>query len=251
MVTWREEARLCLYAVQFLTRLPVPAWVGHQEGDLERAVRYFPWVGALIGLIAGGVYAIAHLSLPGLVAAGLALTTSILLTGGFHEDGLADSWDGLGGGQTKDKALEIMRDSRLGTYGALAIGLSLILRIAALASLPPALGWVALIVAHVCGRTLVVSVIRFFTYARHEGLAKPVADDLPRGVWLFALVSGIAFSAFLGPVGIMILALAHLAGGAMLWVMYQKLSGYTGDGLGAIEQVGEITALLLIVAWIG
>ena len=88
MVTWREEARLCLYAVQFLTRLPVPAWVGHQEGDLERAVRYFPWVGALIGLIAGGVYAIAHLSLPGLVAAGLALTTSILLTGGFHEDGL-------------------------------------------------------------------------------------------------------------------------------------------------------------------
>ncbi|WP_019960870.1 adenosylcobinamide-GDP ribazoletransferase [Woodsholea maritima] len=248
MSLMRSELRLYLYAVQFLTRIPVPSWVGHQASDLNACVRYFPWVGASVGLIAGAVFWLAHLVLPGFVAASLAVACAILLTGGFHEDGLADSWDGLGGGVTKARALEIMRDSRVGTYGALALGLSLIIRIGALASLPPALGWVALIVTHASARMIIPSILRFFTYARAEGLAKPVADDIARHIWIFAVISGLAFASFLGLYGLLACLMAHLAGWVMIGLFQRKLGGYTGDGLGAVEQVGEMAALITLAA---
>ncbi|MEE3101345.1 MAG: adenosylcobinamide-GDP ribazoletransferase, partial [Pseudomonadota bacterium] len=125
----RRELGLALYALQFLTRIPIPAWVGHAPDMLARAARWYPVVGALVGLAAGAVYAgAATLGLAPLAGAALALAVSIALTGALHEDGLADTLDGLGGGATRERALEIMRDSRIGAYGAVGLGVALLVR---------------------------------------------------------------------------------------------------------------------------
>jgi adenosylcobinamide-GDP ribazoletransferase len=234
--------------MQFLTRLPAPAWVGHDADRLDRATRYFPLVGALVGTIAAAVWLVAGAVLPALAAAGLAVAATVLVTGAFHEDGLADTFDGVGGGLTRESALEIMRDSRLGTYGGAALGLSLILRIAALSAFGPLAGAAALVCAHSAGRTAVVATVRFARYARSEGLAKPVADRLRKGEWPFALATGALACLVAGPAGILALAAAFLAGSVMLRVLQRKLGGYTGDGLGAIEQIGEIAALVALAA---
>lgn len=247
----REETGLALYAMQFLTRVPAPAWVGHDAERLDRSVRYFPLVGAGVGLASGLVWFALSPVLPALAAAAFAVTTGVLVTGAFHEDGLADTWDGIGGGLTREKALEIMRDSRLGTFGGAALVLTLVLRTVLLAALDPVTGLLALVSAHAAGRTLVCGVIRFARYARSEGLAKPVADRLKPGEWPFALVLGAAFAAMPGLAGLAGLAAGAVAALFMLRVLNRKLGGYTGDGLGAIEQTGEIVALAVIAAWLG
>ena len=152
----RDELGLFLTAAGFLTRLPVPGWVGWAEDRMLRASRYFATVGALVGLGGGLVWWLAGQIAPAAVAAGLALAAIVLLTGALHEDGLADCADGLGGGETGAQALEIMRDSRVGSYGALALVLSVGLRWAALASLAPGWGVLALVLAGGIGRATMV-----------------------------------------------------------------------------------------------
>ena len=246
----RAEAALALYATQFLTRVPAPDWVGHDADRLDRSVRYFPLVGAGVGLVSGLVWLALVAVLPPLPAAAFAILAGVLLTGAFHEDGLADTWDGLGGGLTRDSALEIMRDSRLGTYGGAALVFSLLARTALLAALDPVAGLLALVSAHAAGRTMVCGVIRFAQYARNEGLAKPVADRLKPGEWPFALIIGGAFAAVSGLAGLAGFALAAAAAWVMLQLLKKKLGGYTGDGLGAIEQTSEVATLAVIAAWL-
>ncbi len=247
-VLWRELG-LVLYAVQFLTRIPVPAWVGHSATRLDRSTRYFPLVGALVGTIAGALYWLASQWLPAQAAAVIAIGAGVLVTGAFHEDGLADSCDGLGGGVDRERALEIMRDSRIGTYGTVALVLALLLRVVALAALAPLAGLLALITAHAAGRTLVVAVIRFCRYARTEGLGKPVSTGITRSEWLFATGSGVALVLASGIAGLFALLAAASVAGILLWLMLRKLGGYTGDGLGAVEQCGETAALVLLAGW--
>jgi len=175
----------------------------------------------------------------------------VLMTGAFHEDGLADTWDGIGGGVTRERALEIMRDSRLGTYGAAALGFSLLMRVALLSSMDPVTGCLALIAVHAGARTWVCAVIRFCTYARSDGLAKPVADRLRPGEWPLALMAGILAVLPLGGAGVVALLAGIAATLAMVGLLTRKLGGYTGDGLGAIEQSVEITMMIVIVAWLG
>ncbi len=250
--SWREQAfgqlRLLLYAVQFLTRVPVPAWVGHTPDMLQRSVRYYPLVGGLVGLCGGIVYLLASLALAPLVAAGLAVLATVLLTGAFHEDGLADTWDGVGGGLDRARVLEIMRDSRIGTYGGAALIFTLLLRVSALAMLSPQAGLLALVSAHALGRLMVVGVTRVSRYVRAEGLAKPVAEgvDAPGGI--IALVSGILLAALCGLAGLAALVAAFLATALMLRLLHRKLGGYTGDGLGAVEQTSEVAALVALAA---
>lgn len=250
MTLLTRQLGLALYAMQFLTRVPAPAWVGHDTERLDRSVRYFPLVGAGVGLACGLVWMGLGAFLPAFAAAVFAVLTGVLLTGAFHEDGLADTWDGIGGGATRDTALEIMRDSRVGTYGGVALVFSLLARISLLAALEPVTGLIALVSAHAIGRTLVCGVVRFGHYARDDGLAKPVADRLQPGEWLLALAIGTGFAALSGGPGLLGLVIA----GGMAWLMARlltrKLGGYTGDGLGAIEQIGEITVLMVIAAWL-
>src|SRR5437868_6986695 len=142
------QFRLLICAVQFLTRLPTPSLDDFQGDWLARSARYFPLVGQIVGLISAAVWLGASRLWPGLPAAVLAVGAGVLVTGAFHEDGLGDTADGLGGGQDAGRRLAIMKDSRIGTYGTLALGLITAVRVAALAGLSPMAGAVALVAAH-------------------------------------------------------------------------------------------------------
>jgi len=250
--------RLFLVALQFLTRLPVrlirfePAW-------LNDCVRHFPLVGALVGAVGAAVLVGAVQLWPAWVAALLALAATVALTGGFHEDGLADTFDALGGAVSREKALSIMKDSRIGSYGALALGLSLLLRAALLAVLAtrPLMGAIAaLIVSHSLARTAAVGVMVSLPYGGdvEHAKAKPLALAVaPRNFGIALAWCGLLGLA-LAAAGVQplrwVAALAAAAAVALLmrhWLR-SRLGGYTGDGLGATEQLAEIAVLLAFTA---
>ena len=158
-----RQLQLFLCAVQFLTRVPTPALRGFESDWISRSARYFPLVGMLVGGVCAAVFWGAAQLWSGWLPALLAIAAGVLVTGAFHEDGLADTADGLGGGSTLAKRLTIMKDSRIGTYGALALGLVLALKAAALAELPAGLGAWALVAAHAGGRGAAVLAMRALT----------------------------------------------------------------------------------------
>lgn len=243
----RDEFTLLVAAATFLTRLPMPQLAVLPDNHLARAARYFPVVGALVGLLAGVVWAIAASHVPATVAAGLAIGVGVLLTGALHEDGLSDCCDGLGGGATRERALEIMRDSRVGAYGVIGLVLSLGLRWAALASLDIGTGFAALIAAHAIGRGMIVVAIRLSGYARSDGAGRAVADGVE--AWEAAVTVAIVFVIaviFAGWSGFSAMIIAAIAGGVMLAQLMRRLGGYTGDGLGAVEQVAEVAAMVAL-----
>ena len=233
--------------IMFLTRLPVPLGLRHVEGRLARSARYFPLVGVLVGLITSAVFYAASLLLPAAVVAGLTIAAGLIVTGALHEDGLADTCDGLGGGATAEHALEIMRDSQIGTFGAAALILSIGLRWAALSGFSAEQGVVALIVAHAVSRAMIPPVLVSGHYARSRGLASSVARGVHHLEAAFALVLAIAVAMIAGPsIGLAALAAAIIAAGAMLSLLIRKIGGYTGDGLGAIQQAAEISILVVL-----
>lgn len=247
-----EEVAVFALALQFLTRLPLPADSGYTPERLAATPRWYPAVGLLIGGLTGLAYWLAALVLPPGLAALLSTGFGLLLTGSFHEDGFADCCDGLGGGTTPARALEIMRDSRLGTYGAAGLGLMLGAKILALASLPAGLAPLALVAGHAASRASAVIVIATGRYVRSHGTGKPVA----RGIG----PKGLAFSLVTGAAGLLALALAAgwaatgaLAGLAIGHVVMRhrfekRLGGYTGDCLGAVQQASEIGCYLGLLA---
>ncbi len=245
----RQEARLLLTAVQFLTRLPVPGWVGHGKGQLDRAMRYLPLVGIGVGLVGAAVLALAGAGLPRPAAAVLSVAATMLLTGALHEDGLADTLDGLFGGATREDALRIMRDSRLGTFGAAGLAVALGLKAAALSALPAAAP--ALVAAHAGSRFFVVCVVCVLArlpYARAMGKAAPVAGGVGGTELAVAGCCGVLPMLLLGSRAVPALLLAAgLAWGMARWFR-RRLGGYTGDGLGAVQQVTEL-AILLAALW--
>ena len=249
----REELAAFLLAVVFLTRLPVRSRHLATEARLAAAPRYHPIVGALIGAFSGGVFWIAHLAFPASLAVVLAVAASVLATGALHEDGFADTCDGLGGGADRERALEIMRDSRLGTYGAAGLGLMLAAKVLALAAAPAeAVPWL-LVAAHAASRASAVQALATGTYARDAGIAVPVAGAVGRGSLVFALATGTAATGVLLGVAAPAAVLAGLgglaAGHVAMRVLYErKLGGYTGDCLGAVQQTSELGMYLGVVA---
>jgi adenosylcobinamide-GDP ribazoletransferase len=247
----RELDRLAC-AAQFLTRLPLPGPRAWSDELLARSARYFPLVGLLVGGLVAAVFLAARQVWPtGVLPALLAVAAGALVTGGFHEDGLADTADGLGGGQTPEQRLTIMKDSRLGTYGALALGLVLAARIGALGEL--ASGWAALgavIAAHGLGRAAAVAVMCVMPYAADPAASKlkPVARDVRAHEVAIAVAFGAAPLVLLpGPTALLAASLGAIAA---LWpalAARRLVGGYTGDVLGAVEQAFE-TAFLLGVA---
>ncbi len=241
-----QQLRLFFIALQFFTRLPIPRWVGFEPAWLHHASRYFPAVGLVVAAIAGGVYAAAALVLPPPVAVLLSTAAGIYATGAFHEDGFADSCDGLGGGHTRERVLEIMKDSRIGAYGAIGIGLMLATKVAALASMPKLAVLGALLAAHPLSRLMACSLIWRMEYARAEGKAKPLAQEMRSGEFAIAALTAVLSAA--GSVALGWLSLAALGAGlagmllATLWLarkLQQRLGGYTGDCLGAVQQLTE------------
>ena len=243
----RYELTLLLAAVMFLTRLPVPEQVRPPDDQLARAARHFPLVGLIVGVLAGAGWLLALPWVGPGVAAGLAVAVGVLVTGGLHEDGFSDSCDGLGGGATRERALEIMRDSHIGAYGSIGLILSLGLRWMALAALGAWAGFAALIAAHAIGRCMIVVTLASTHYAREHGTASGVAGGVEPGETAIAvLLTLIIACTCAGWGGFYALCLGGIAGGMMIWLLKRRLGGYTGDGLGAVEQVAEIAALITL-----
>ena len=237
-------------AVMLLTRLP-SGGRARAETDWARAARLFPLVGALVGLIGAAAFWLADgLGLPPLVSALLAVGAGLWVTGALHEDGLADLADGFGGGRGRDRKLQIMRDSRIGSFGVLALILSVGLRAAALAALAePGLVAAALVASHAAARAPLALVMATTPLARTDGLA--VATGKPSvGHAATALVLGLLLCFLaVGPGSGFWLWLAAIAAAVTLLSLARaQIGGYTGDVLGAIEQVSEAAALLCLVA---
>jgi adenosylcobinamide-GDP ribazoletransferase len=246
---WLADCAADLKAsIAFLTRLPISRATAASGADVSRAAWAFPLAGVLVGLIAAVIYAIAHkLGLPAWIAAVLAVVAALATTGCLHEDGLADTADGFGGGETRERKLEIMRDSRIGTYGVCALTLSILLRVVALASLanPFAALW-ALIAAHGAARATLPVFMALVPPARSDGLA--YAAGRPSGERVItASVLGIVILAIgLGPAhGIAALIILLVVIALMAWLSVAQIDGQTGDVLGAVEQVSEIVILLV------
>ncbi|TCP63314.1 cobalamin-5'-phosphate synthase [Rhodovulum bhavnagarense] len=249
-----EQGRLALLAVQFLTRVPLPIDPGYTPLRMAHATRYFPAVGLALGAVLALVVVLSWLVFPPVVAVLLAVAAGVRLTGALHEDGLADMADGLGGGQTRERALDIMRDSRIGSYGTVTLGLALGLKVGALVGLG-AVAPAALIGAHCLSRLGVLVVSARLPYARAEGKAGFAAMGPGPGGWTIAWGTG----------GLAVLILTMWAGLAAtlsaivaavvvsLWLMamlQRRLGGQTGDGLGAIQQLMEIAIYLGLLAWV-
>ncbi len=265
MATGRAAAfvRHYLVAVQFFTRLPVTGplaqWVGFSPAMLRASAAHFPGVGWLVGLAACAAFALLSLALPAtastpLVAAVGSTIATVLLTGAFHEDGLADVADGLGGSSDRRRALEIMKDSRLGSYGVLALVLALGIKAALLALLSAAsLAAVlaALLAGHVVSRFFPLLLVRTLPYvADLDGSkSKPLADRIgPPGLAVAAAWCAVplAIAYLVQGAGFVLAGLAASAA-ALAWMhrlCARRLQGFTGDALGATQQVCEIAFYL-------
>ncbi|MEL7111821.1 MAG: adenosylcobinamide-GDP ribazoletransferase [Pseudomonadota bacterium] len=251
----KHEGASLLLAIQLLTRLPVRLSGLYSPARMAASVRYYPLVGVLVGGVSAAVFMAADLLFPTALAVLFAIAAGLLFTGAFHEDGLADTFDGVGGGLTRDKALQIMKDSRLGTYGTLALILALALKAATLMALTPLLIPVALIAAHGLSRLSSVLVIATSNYVRDEGTGKPVAGAASPTSLVVALITGAVIIAawfFWSPAIAIVWALGGLILGHCLMRLFfePKLGGYTGDTLGAIQQASEIGFYLGLVAWL-
>lgn len=255
----KQLLREYLLAVQYFTRIPVTGplaeWAGFSPALLRASAAHFPGVGWIVGMAACLVFALSSLLLgetafTPLAAAALCCAATAMLTGAFHEDGLADLADGLGGGSSRERALEIMKDSRIGSFGALALVLALAARLALLAVLAaraPGLVLAALLAGHAVSRFWPLLTVR--TLPNVSDLAgsksKPLADRIS------GRALGVAAAWCLPPLVVLALAGgpdslagALLASGLAWWfvrrMLARRLQGFTGDGLGATQQVCEI-----------
>jgi adenosylcobinamide-GDP ribazoletransferase len=235
-------------AVQFLTRLPVARGLNSSESELGRAAAFFPLVGVIVGAGAALVFVLAQRVLPLPASVLCAIVFAAFITNGFHEDGLADAFDGFGGGWTKDRVLEIMRDSRIGTYGTLALVFIVLGKLNFLSSLPAGQIWRWLIVAHTSARWTILPLCAWLPYARVEGQGKLVAKqvgalEIVAGtITLFLVLLLIPRRAAL--VALFVTTLVTFVSGLYFRA---RLQGITGDCLGATNQLTEVGLYLTAV----
>ena len=247
----KRELEYFFAALRFFTRLPVPAWVGHGQDQLNHAARYFPLIGILVGSIGAGVTELVALALPIGVAVLLGMAATILATGAFHEDGFADSCDGFGGGWEKAQVLAIMKDSRVGSYATLGVGLMLLTKWSALTELDAAFGppllALALVAGHAVSRLASTALIFFLDYVRDDDTSKskPLAQRMAPGELAVATLCGLA-PCLLLPLAEVLAALAAVILCTLLAARYflRRIGGYTGDCLGAAQQASEVAFYL-------
>jgi adenosylcobinamide-GDP ribazoletransferase len=257
----REATELDYFyaALMFYTRIPVPKSALHSQSVLDSSRKYFPLIGIIIGFIAAAIFLIVNQVFAAALSIAISMAFSLLATGAFHEDGFADSCDGLGGGWSKEQVLTIMKDSRLGTYGA--AGLIFILGIKFLALLDIAesddtlLFLAACVAAHTLSRMLSSSMIDWFDYVQDidSSKIKPMTEQTlaANGKLLSVVITSVPIILLAGmaPVATLIACLASsaIALGFMAYARY-RIGGYTGDVLGAIQQLSEVTFYLSLAA---
>ncbi|HQO28799.1 MAG TPA: adenosylcobinamide-GDP ribazoletransferase [Accumulibacter sp.] len=241
LACFRREAEYFFGALRFFTRLPVPAWVGHSMEALDRSTRYFPAVGLLVGGLSGIVFLLAarFWSLPLAVIA--AMVASLWLTGAFHEDGWADMVDGFGGGWEKAQILTIMKDSRIGSFGAIALTMLLLSKFCLLIEFDMNEVPLVLLAGHAVSRFAATSMLRTLSYVRDEGKAKPLATRIGAGELVFAGATAALPLLFLDPREALQGCLGVVLARSWLARLFQKrIGGYTGDCLGATQQLAEV-----------
>lgn len=253
-----EDTLACL---RFYTRLPIPVFgferAPHAMLDFQRAIRALPLAGAFIGLIGAGALALGvGAGLPAYVAAPLALAVMVRSTGAFHEDGLADSADGLGGGMNRERKLDIMKDSRIGTFGGAALILSLMLRAAAMAALCSfglAYAATALVAVAAFSRAAALMPLALLPPARDDGLAYKAMNPSAAALQTAGLIAMLFLLAPLAcgatPMRVVVAGAAGLAGAYLMTrIAKAEIQGHTGDVAGASQQLAEIAMLLAFIA---
>lgn len=237
----RNELDYFFGAVRFFTRLPVPAWVGHSSEALERSSRYFPAIGLIVGGIAALVLVLASFIWPKTLAVLASMATTLYLTGAFHEDGWSDMVDGFGGGWEKQQILAIMKDSRIGSFGAVALVILLLAKFCALVEIELWMLPLALIAGHSLSRLCATAVLGGLDYVRDEGKSKPLATRIGRGELAFAALTALLPLLLLPPqqavAGVVFATLATLW---LARMFKRQIGGYTGDCLGATQQLSEV-----------
>jgi adenosylcobinamide-GDP ribazoletransferase len=233
-------------AVSFLTRIPVRL---REEPSMTAAVPWFPVVGAGIGMIVGAIAAGMAELVPMPVAAAVAVLVGVLVTGAFHEDGLADVADAFAGGWTVEQRLRILKDPLHGSYGVAALCGTIVLRIVALASLGPAVAFAGAIAAHTLGRGAAVGLMGTVRVATADGLGADYARSLPRRSAVTGAAASVAIAAVATGWWVAVLVAVAAASAAVVgWLAIRKIGGVTGDVLGAAEQVAECAVLVAVTA---
>ena len=252
----KQQWHIFLIALAFFTRIPIPADTPYSTERLNQANRYFAAIGIIVGLISAGAFWLAHYLFPSAIAVLIAMIASLLVTGAFHEDGLADVFDGFGGGWEPEQKLNIMKDSRLGTYGAAALFSALALKwatLTALADVSALYVVIALISLHGLSRAISASLIFSYPYVQldTQSKVKPLANQQsPQDLWVLIFTSLIILL-FL-PLSLAVaLTLVLLLVRTLCGQWFQRqLGGYTGDCLGAAQQLAEISGYLVLLAMV-
>lgn len=246
-----KELTILFTAVQYYTRIPCPRWVGHSQDQLNEASRYFPLIGWIVGGAAAGVFYLAQFIFPVSISILLSMIVGILLTGAFHEDGFADTCDGFGGGWTKAEILDIMKDSRIGAYGTIGLILILLLKFSFLLNIDAVAIPIVLWAAHSVSRFAVTTFKYTHIYVRgnEDSKAKPIAKKMTLRNLSIAGYFGLFPILFLNHrYGFLVLIPVFLTTYFMARYCNRRIGGYTGDCLGATQQLCEIAFYLGFVA---
>ncbi|MDR2507127.1 MAG: adenosylcobinamide-GDP ribazoletransferase [Candidatus Accumulibacter sp.] len=240
----KNELDILVAAIRFFTRLPVPGPWGYDSAPLERAIRYYPAVGIIVGTIGAAVFFLVSAFWTKPVAVLATIAAIAYITGAIHEDGWTDTVDGFGGGWTKDRILEIMRDSRVGSFGVCALTILLLGRFLALCEMDTRLIPVpaALIAGHAFSRLCATFVLGALDYARPDGKAQPFSNALDRREKIFILLSVAWFLLLFIPFRELLCGIT-LGAVSAWWLarMFQRqIGGYTGDCIGAVQQLSEV-----------
>jgi len=258
----KEELRIYFTAQMFYTRLPCPAGTDHSAAYLNKATRYFPLIGWVVGTISYGVFVGSSMLWGQDIALLLAMLAGMLTTGAFHEDGLADACDGFGGGWSKSAILDIMKDSRVGTYGVVGLTMVLGLKFLAMRALAEGMHfselpwhriWLLLVMYHALARWTAIQLAFVSIYAREDALSKvkPLAVEFGWREKVWAWIWGLVPLAWMGLenpwyFGLLLPLLVLVLGAKAYFERW--IGGYTGDCLGAVEQVAELGVWLGLVA---
>jgi len=262
----KKELHIFFTALMFYTRIPCPATIDHNPDYLNKASRYFPLIGWIVGIVAFGVYSVFNFLVSPEIAVMFSMIASVLVTGAFHEDGFADVCDGFGGGWTKEKILIIMKDSAIGAYGAIGVMLLLFLKFQGLTQLidisdnpksiinnPQFLILLLFVSAHSISRLAAISIVFTHEYSREDASSKskPIAQSYSWrevvGAFFFGLLPLVILSYFQWQI-LLVLIPVFLTRFFLARYFQKWINGYTGDCLGATQQVCEVVFYISVIA---
>ena len=245
----KKQINLFFLALGFFSRIPMPAWVEYSPEKLNQSSRYLALVGWLLGALVAAVFLGAQKIFPETISLWLAMGFSLLLTGVFHEDGLADTADGFGGAFTRDKKLHIMKDSRIGTYGAAALVMALLGKYLFLIENTDIV--IAILIAYPLSRVTALSLIADMLYISDTDASKskPLANNLSKTDFAILLLTAVpAFLLIPEANAVFLLAVLLLVRTLAKLYLNKQIGGYTGDTLGAVQQVSELVIYAVLLA---